>query len=140
MNAGELLSRLDGVRTTGRDRWIARCPAHRDRSPSLSIRQMPDRVLLHCFGGCSADEVARSLNLEMADLFDTRAGGGSHFCRAPAVPALDVMRCLADDLFLALTYLADISRGYVLTAEDRRCLASIAGRFLAAIQLCHERA
>ena len=46
MIAEQLVSRLDGVKQTGRDRWIARCPAHNDKSPSLAIREVDDRELL----------------------------------------------------------------------------------------------
>ena len=39
---------------TGAGRWKARCPAHNDRSPSLSIREGDDgRVLVLCRAGCS---------------------------------------------------------------------------------------
>ena len=37
MLADKLLSRVDGVRSTGQDRWQARCPAHDDKTPSLAI-------------------------------------------------------------------------------------------------------
>src|SRR5690554_7571094 len=68
MTAGELISRLDGVRETGPGRWIARCPAHEDRRPSLSVRETDDgTILLHDFGGCSALEVVESIGLEFAD-------------------------------------------------------------------------
>ena len=36
--AARLLDRLTGVKQTAPGRWIAKCPAHEDRSPSLSIR------------------------------------------------------------------------------------------------------
>ena len=52
MSADALLSRLDGVKKTGHGQWIARCPAHEDRSPSLSIAEKDDRVLVHCHAGC----------------------------------------------------------------------------------------
>jgi hypothetical protein len=48
----------------------ARCPAHADRQPSLSVRRAADRVLVTCFGGCRTDEVVAALGLKMADLFD----------------------------------------------------------------------
>ena len=33
--------------------WMARCPAHHDRKPSLSIRDADDgKVLIHCHAGC----------------------------------------------------------------------------------------
>lgn len=64
-----VLCRLDRVRQTSRG-WIACCPAHEDRSPSLSISEGRDgRVLVHCFGGCKADEITRALGLELHELF-----------------------------------------------------------------------
>jgi len=37
-----------------RDRGTMRCPAHEDRSPSLSWRLTPEgRALVHCHAGCS---------------------------------------------------------------------------------------
>src|SRR5689334_3156139 len=41
--------------------WTARCPAHDDRTPSLSIGWRDGRVLLHCFGGCTQAEVLDAL-------------------------------------------------------------------------------
>lgn len=52
--------------------WIARCPAHADRSPSLSIREGRDgRTLLRCFAGCDSTAIVRALGLSIADLFET---------------------------------------------------------------------
>src|SRR5262245_44590106 len=41
--------------------WIARCPAHRDNTPSLSIHSKNDRVLVHCHAGCPQDAVIAAL-------------------------------------------------------------------------------
>jgi len=70
MAATSLIERLDGLRETGRGRWIARCPAHDDRSPSLSIRELDDgRVLVHCFAGCEVQNVLDSVGLTFSDLY-----------------------------------------------------------------------
>jgi hypothetical protein len=37
------------------------CPAHDDRTPSLSVRPGRKRLLFHCFAGCSAEDVLRAL-------------------------------------------------------------------------------
>ena len=50
--------------------WSTRCPAHEDRSPSLSISETPDgRVLVNCHAGCCVDEVLDAVGLEAIDLF-----------------------------------------------------------------------
>lgn len=63
------MRRLDGVKPTGSDRWIAKCPAHDDRSPSLSIRDTGDRVLIHCHASCSAIDIVAAVGLELRDLY-----------------------------------------------------------------------
>lgn len=40
---------------------MCRCPAHADRSPSLSVRVGTTRLLLHCFAGCAAPDILREL-------------------------------------------------------------------------------
>lgn len=64
----KLLSRLDGVRSAGNGRWYARCPAHDDRKPSLSIRD-DGEILIYCFVGCSSDDVLSAVGLEWRDLY-----------------------------------------------------------------------
>lgn len=63
----QILDRLDGVRRTRRG-WSACCPAHSDRWPSLSIAEgAGGRLLLHCFAGCTYDEITRALGMERAE-------------------------------------------------------------------------
>ena len=57
------------VQSAGRDRWVAQCPAHDDRRPSLSVALADDRVLVHCFAGCPMPEVLDCLGLAARDLF-----------------------------------------------------------------------
>ena len=40
---------------------MARCPAHQDRTPSLSIAERDGKILLHCFAGCSYAAVVAEL-------------------------------------------------------------------------------
>src|SRR5437868_3858417 len=71
-----VLPRLDRVRSSGPNQWSARCPAHEDRNPSLSIAVGLDgRVLLHCHGGCAFDDVLAALDLGPRDLFPERPAG-----------------------------------------------------------------
>jgi hypothetical protein len=68
MTALEISRRLD-ARKSGKG-FIARCPAHNDRRPSLSISEGRDgRTLLRCFAGCEPEAIASALGLTMGDLF-----------------------------------------------------------------------
>lgn len=79
-----LLSRLEGVRASGHG-WIARCPAHKDRSASLSLAEGRDgRALVKCFAGCEALAVVQAVGLELADLFPERIRDTSPAGRAEA--------------------------------------------------------
>ena len=69
MTATDLLAYLDGVRLRGHGKWSARCPAHEDRSPSLSMREGDRGLLVHCFSGCTVEEICEALNLRVSDLF-----------------------------------------------------------------------
>jgi hypothetical protein len=51
--------------------WTCRCPAHDDRTPSLSIHPGADgRVLVNCHAGCPIDAVCAAIGLRVADLFE----------------------------------------------------------------------
>ena len=64
-----LLSRLDKVQGRG-SRFKARCPAHNDRGPSLSVTEADDgRILVHCFAGCDVHQVVSAVGLSVSDLF-----------------------------------------------------------------------
>jgi hypothetical protein len=74
--------------------WIARCPAHEDSRPSLSIAAAEDgRILLRCFAGCEIEAVVGALRLEVRDLFAQPAGSGQAPGDAPSgapVPASQI--------------------------------------------------
>jgi hypothetical protein len=63
------LRRFEKLRSTGPGRWTACCPAHEDRTPSLSIRLTRDRWLFHCHAqGCDFRDILRAVGLTDVDL------------------------------------------------------------------------
>ena len=57
----DVLSRLKSVRRSGNG-WTARCPAHEDGKPSLSICDAGDgKVLVHCHAGCDQEQIIANL-------------------------------------------------------------------------------
>ena len=112
MSADELVNRLDHVRQVGPGKWISRCPAHDDRSPSLSIRELEDgRTLVHCFGGCGAIDVLDAVGLDYSALFPP---DGKEF--APIYR--NAPRETVDELVIAIGK-HDIAQGKRLSAADK---------------------
>jgi hypothetical protein len=70
----KVLALLSGAKQHGTG-WMARCPAHDDHDPSLSVKEDIDgKVLLHCFVGCATEDIVHVLGLTMGDLFARRNG------------------------------------------------------------------
>jgi len=79
MNVEAILQRLDMVRPAGEGCWQARCPAHDDSDPSLSIKDSGDKVLMYCFAQCSLESITAAIGIEVKDLFqDSQDGRGAY--------------------------------------------------------------
>lgn len=131
-----LLERLDGVRKTGSDRYVARCPAHADKTPSLSIREMSDgRVLIHCFGGCETEDVLAAVGLTFRDVMPERVGD---FPRArPAFTASDALHALARESSVVAFAVANAVERKSISPEDYTRLTVAAGRISAALEFVY---
>lgn len=65
-----ILAAFPAIRQVGNGgRYIAKCPAHKDDTPSLSLRVTEDKVLVHCFAGCDTQRILSSVGLSYSDLF-----------------------------------------------------------------------
>ena len=71
MNHDEFLCHFDAVRADPRNpnNYRARCPAHDDKDPSLSITDLGDKWVLHCWAGCSNGDILAAAGLSWAALF-----------------------------------------------------------------------
>ncbi len=65
-----ILAKLEGIKRTEDNQWMALCPAHSDSTASLSIKRGDDgRALVKCFAGCTCQDICRAIGLTEADLF-----------------------------------------------------------------------
>ena len=126
-----LLARLDKVKENGPGRWLACCPAHQDRSPSLAVRETPDgTILMKCFAECPTEDVLAAVGLELKDLFPQRERDDYHASKRPGerwVPR-DVLSALAQEALITLLAAEATHRGERLARADLDRLATAAGR------------
>ena len=138
MSAAVLLDRLDKVRQVGPGRWLARCPAHDDKTPSLSIREMDDgRVLLYDFAGCGAPDVLAAVGLTLADLFPaplvqhgSKPARHNHWHAAR-----EALRVLNTEALIVAIGAGTMAAGDELSADDRERLMVAAARIREAAEV-----
>ena len=83
----QLLERLERVESRNGS-YLALCPAHEDREPSLSVGEGDDgRALIKCFAGCTPQNITDALGLQMSDLFEHRNGAPARRRRPSGPPS-----------------------------------------------------
>jgi len=69
MSFDEVLAKFPDAKRNGQG-YVAKCPAHEDRSPSLSVTEGHDgATLVKCHAGCDTESVCRAAGIALADLF-----------------------------------------------------------------------
>lgn len=135
MSADTLLDRLERVKKTPNG-WAARCPAHDDNGPSLSVRELDDgRVLVHCFAGCDVHQIVGAVGLQITDLFPPRETSHHYPRERRPFPAADVLRAIGFEVLVVMTAGAALLDGKPFSQADRERLALAVGRIRAAAQL-----
>lgn len=131
-----IVSRFEAVKRTGPGRFIARCPAHKDRRASLSIRELDDgRWLIHCFAGCSVQDVVAAVGMSLEELFPARTGPGEgRAAERRPFSVRDLVDALAKELTVAWVLLSDLAEGRVADERDRRRAGLARARCMALLQ------
>lgn len=109
-----ILSRLSHVKKVGR-KWQARCPAHQDKSPSLTISEGNKGIVMFCHAGCSITDVCAAIGLHPKDLFYEK------------LKTIKSEKADLDDYIIAIAK-ADLAAGKELTNEEAELYTSAVRR------------
>ncbi len=137
MHISHLLDKLHKVRQTGADRWVACCPAHEYKTPSLAVRACDDgRILLHCFAECAPHDILAAVALTFDDLFPEQITERARPLRRP-FNAHDVLECISMESMIVILASADLRNGVALTDSDHARLLTAVARIQAARDLAN---
>ena len=129
-----LLPRLDRVEARGEGRWLACCPAHDDRHPSLTITEKADgMVLVKCWSGCGFQEIVDAVGLEQKDLFPRDEDERSPLPRHKRFPAVDILAAIEHEI-LIVGQAANAIAERPITDDERDRLNTAASRIHTAVQ------
>jgi hypothetical protein len=121
-----LLSRLTKVKGRAGN-FVACCPAHDDKTPSMAVKEQDGKIILHCFAGCSVENIVGAIGMDMTDLFPPAE---PKYTPAPKV------RFFATDLLKVLHLEAQI---VAVCAFDMRKGKKLGTADLDRLQLAYER-
>ena len=119
----DILSRLEKVRRTGRGNWLACCPAHEDRSPSMTIHQADDgRILVKCFAGCSFEDIAGAVGMGWEPWFPPKQAEDFKPPIRRPFPAADVLEALSFECMVVAVTAEQMAVGEITKEERQRLL------------------
>lgn len=132
MKIDMLLDALRKVRVTGSNEWVACCPAHDDRTPSLAIKDVGDgRILVHCYANCAVEDVLGSIGMTLSDLMPDRAI--DHRIKRIPFNARTVLEANAFSALIVAIAASDMAQGKTLTPEEKTTLWQISGELTEAV-------
>jgi hypothetical protein len=119
-NIDNLLSRLDKVKSKGSGKWLALCPAHADKRPSLAIKLTDDdKILLKCWGACDVESIVSAIGLTLSDLMPEKPQGYNRTrARVPRFSKTEMFdRLLHESIILSLA-IRQLMSGKELSQAD----------------------
>jgi hypothetical protein len=114
MKLDQFLTKLDRVKSTGTNQWVACCPHHGDKRPSLAIKHdtVTGKVLVKCWAGCDIEDIMAAVGMKVSDLFPDKPEytkpTRSYF------GAETIVKSLYHDLFTLRYYARQLEGGHEL--------------------------
>ena len=135
MIVDDFLSRLTKVKRTGQGQWLACCPAHGDKNPSMSIREGDDgRVLVNCFAGCGIEEITSAVGMNVSELFPPSLVSDHEKPIRPPFNARDALEACALETTVVVVCASDMAKGNELSEGARKRLLLAAERISTALE------
>lgn len=138
MAVEDLLSKLDKVKKSGAGKWIAVCPCHDDKNPSLAIKEESDgRILIYCFAGCGSADILYSIGMRFCDLYPAKRPS-DHLIKPVRKPwnAHDVLSGIAYQVLFVWQCAKLVAAGMPLNPADQDELLKAVIRIQRAHRLC----
>lgn len=129
MSVDNILPLLSKLKKKGAGKWLACCPCHNDKSPSLAITDLSGVILIHCFGcGASGVDVCEALNVDISELFPAREKYNDENSESIGRKYFDpnlILDAISRELMLALVVLNSMAKDDKIAAKvkERLCLS-----------------
>lgn len=115
-----LLNRLQKVKSSGRDSWMACCPAHEDKNPSLKISLVNDKILIKCWTGCSVEDILGAVGMDFSNIMPDKPLYHRSSGAPPMLTSADALRIVKYEAAIIMMYGQDLKAGKEVSEDDRQ--------------------
>lgn len=123
MRLQPILSRLQKVKRSGDNKYMACCPAHADKTASLTIREESDgRILINCFAGCDTYSILSSIGLDWEDVFPEKSVAHNVKKIDQIIYSTDALKIIKHECRIVMLCAYDMRKGKTLTVEENERL------------------
>jgi hypothetical protein len=134
----KILQRLKKVKWSGTNQAMACCPAHEDKTPSLSIKDIGGgKILINCLAGCATEDVLSSIGLDWDDVMPEKT---THHRLKPTkdrVYATDALKAIRYEAQIVMLCAFDMEKGREISKEDRERLKLSVERINTALEMAN---
>jgi len=130
----EILNHFENVKESGNGQYSCRCPAHKDKSNSLGIKQDGDKILMNCFAGCDIKSILDASGLEWKDILPNNEDMNKEIKKSFNPYA--VLKMLRDEVLHVGLSSATIKKGNKLSDEDHERLLLAINNIRSAYDKC----
>jgi hypothetical protein len=111
----QILDRLVNVKKSGTNKWIACCPVHEDKTPSMGVWDEGERIIMHCLGcGAKGPEIMGALSMPVRMLFK-----GDDSMPAGYVPKA-VIEKAKEAVYFVDIFESEVRKGHDATLAEKR--------------------
>ena len=133
MSIQTILSKLHKVRSRGGGKWMACCPVHHDKTPSVSIKDDNGTILMKCWGcGASGVDICAAIGEDVSELFpETDYSNYSHSDYERSAkhrsyfPAEQVLEALQTETLVVYMIAKDIIENGITEPVKERLMQSV---------------
>lgn len=135
-NINILLNALTEFKQKGKGKYVALCPVHNEKTPSLHIKELPDdRIIMHCFGcGANGVDICKALGMDLDILFPEKLEHGKEYKRErKPFNANEILAALAHEAILLSIAANKIAKGERINPVDADRIGLAANRIMSAV-------
>lgn len=112
------VNKLQKVQSRGRDSWVACCPAHDDKNPSLKIDLKNDKILIKCWSGCDTESILGAVGMDFDDIFPDKPIYQRSSGKQPTLSSADALRIVKNEARIIWMMANDIRRNKTINDAD----------------------